>query len=240
MSVDATGTPSADHSALAADQRPSLWMLLSSLVILQFGYPVTQYGTVWTVVYLLAYGGVIAFGVRTVRPDPRRNWPIGAAALVLLVGGSWFAFQQDSEVATIAMLLGVGLLQLALLVTLVGRLIHPPRDAHTVDLLLVAVSAYLLMGGVFAVVASLIEMANPGSFVDNAAGAGPVTWQTLFYGSYVSLATLGFGDVVPVTPWPRALWSFEGVVGTLFLAIVIARLVGVAGFATRDQQGASR
>ena len=134
------------------------------------------------------------------------------------------------------MLTGVGLLQLALLVTLLGKLLHPPRDAATVDLLLVAISAYLLLGGVFGVGAALIELASPGSFVDNAVGAGTVTWQTLFYGSYVTLATLGYGDVVPVDAWPRALWTFEAVAGTLFLAVVIARLVGVAGFADRDQR----
>ena len=41
---------------------------------------------------------------------------------------------------------------------------------------------------------------------------------------------------LPSAPWPRALWSFAGVAGTLFLAVVIARLVGVAGFADRDQR----
>ncbi|WP_084101214.1 potassium channel family protein [Demequina sp. NBRC 110051] len=235
MSVQATGSPSSHNGALAADQRPSLWLLLVSLVVLQFGYPITEAGPWWTVAYLLTYGGVIAFGVRTVRPDPRRNWPIAAAALALIVGGSWFAMQQDSITATAAMLTGVGLLQLALLVTLLGQLLHPPRDAATVDLLLVAISAYLLLGGVFGVGAALIELSAPGSFVDNAVGAGPVTWQTLFYGSYVTLATLGYGDVVPVDAWARALWTFEAVAGTLFLAVVIARLVGVAGFADRDK-----
>lgn len=234
MSADVTGGAQPGHSALAADQRPSLWLLLGSLVILQFGYPVTEAGATWTVLYLVIYGGMIAYGVRIVRPDPRRNWPIAAASLALILGGSWFAVQQDSAAATSAMLAGVGLLQFALLVTLLSRLVAPPADARTLDLLLVAICAYLLLGGVFGVAASLFEIGVPGSFVDNSA-AGPVTWQTLFYGSYVTLATLGYGDVVPVEAWPRALWSFEAVAGTLFLAVVIARLVGVAGFTHRDR-----
>ncbi|WP_084037879.1 potassium channel family protein [Demequina sp. NBRC 110053] len=236
MSVNALSDSSARKPALAAEQRSSLWLLLASLVVLQFGYPVTDAGTWWTVAYLLVYGGVIAFGVRTVRPDPRRYWPVAAASVALVVGGTWFAVQQDSVQATGAMLCGVGLLQLTLLVVLLTRLIRPPDDAHTVDLLLVAVCAYLLMGGVFGVAASLIEFGQPGSFVDNAHGAVEVGWQSLFYGSFVTLATLGYGDVVPVEAWARALWSFEGVAGTLFLAVVIARLVGVAGFAERDRR----
>lgn len=236
MSVNAMSDSHSGAPGLAAEQRPSLWLLLASLVLLQFGYPVTQTGSGWTVAYLLLYSGVIAFGVRTVRPNPRRYWPIAAASMALVGGGTWFALQQDSSSATNAMLSGIGLLQLTLLVVLFSRLIRPPEDAHTVDLLLIAVCAYLLLGGVFGVGASLIELAQPGSFVDNAPGSGAVTWQSLFYGSYVTLATLGYGDVIPVEPWARSLWSFEGVAGTLFLAVVIARLVGVAGFAARDQR----
>ncbi|GIG55589.1 hypothetical protein Dac01nite_23410 [Demequina activiva] len=220
---------------LAAEQRPSLWLLLVTLMLLQFGYPLTEAGPWWTLAYLLLYSGVIGFGVHTVRPNPRRYWPIAAASITLVAGGTWFALQQDSSAATSAMLSSVGLLQLTLLVVLLTRLIHPPPDAHTVDLLLIAVCAYLLLGGVFGVGASLIEVVQPGSFVDNAPGAGAVAWQSLFYGSYVTLATLGYGDVTPVEPWARSLWSFEAVAGTLFLAVVIARLVGVAGFAARDQ-----
>ena len=89
---------------------------------------------------------------------------------------------------------------------------------------------------VFGVAASVMELAQPGGFVDQVHTDDPVGWQSLFYGSYVTLTTLGYGDVVPVEPWPRALWSFEAVAGTLFLAVVIARLVGVAGFAARDRK----
>lgn len=54
----------------------------------------------------------------------------------------------------------------------------------------------------------------------------PVTWQELNYLSFVTLVTLGYGDMVPVGAWARSLAVCEAVAGTLFLATVIARIVG--------------
>ncbi|MDN4474604.1 potassium channel family protein [Demequina sp. SYSU T00192] len=226
-------SPQASESEAAAE-RPMLWFLLATLVVLQFGYPITFQGRGWTTVYLLVYIGVVAFSIRSANRNRRRRWPLFAASLVLVVTASWFAVRQDDAQATAAMLAGVGLLQLTLVVTLVASLVHPPERARTVDLLLLAVCAYLLLGGVFGALSGLLEHASPGSFIDPNAAAGTLTWQGLLYGSYVTLATLGFGDIVPVAPWARSLWSFEAVLGTLFVAVVIARLVGVAGFAARD------
>ncbi|GMA33981.1 potassium channel family protein [Demequina litorisediminis] len=52
----------------------------------------------------------------------------------------------------------------------------------------------------------------------------------------MTLATLGYGDITPVGDWARSLAAMEAVVGPLFVAVVIARLVGVAGLAQRDQR----
>ncbi|WP_062466509.1 potassium channel family protein [Demequina maris] len=228
------GTSPATSASEAARDRPMLWFLLATLVVLQFGYPITYEGRGWTIVYLLVYIGVVAFSIHSANRDRRRRWPLFVASIVLVGTATWFAVQQDDAQATAAMLAGVGLLQLALVVNLVGSLVHPPDRARTVDLLLLAVCAYLLLGGVFGAVSGLLEHASPGSFLDPNAAGSTLTWQGLLYGSYVTLATLGFGDIVPIAPWARALWSFEAVLGTLFVAVVIARLVGVAGFAARD------
>ena len=231
-------TPAAepiDDDAAPVTRISSLWLLLASLVLLQFGYPVTEAGPSWTVVYLLVYGGVIGYVVLTARADARRYWPLVALAAVAIVGGTWFGLQQDSGAAQVAMLAGIGMLQLALLIVLAAALVKPPAHAHVAHLLLVAVCAYLLLGGVFGVAASLVELQSPGSFIDPTVASGTVPWQSLFYASYVTLATLGFGDVVPAASWARSLMSLEAVVGTLFVAVVIARLVGVAGRVKEDR-----
>ncbi|MFV0634723.1 potassium channel family protein [Demequina sp.] len=218
-------------------RRTLLWVLLCTLVVLQFGYPVTLGGPGWTIAYLCVYVGVIWYAIRTAASNPRHYWPVLVGACGLIAGGVWFAAQQDSRTATAGMLAGMAMLQAALLVTLAEVLVRPPVDARTIDLLLVAVCAYLLLGGVFGAVGALLELGAPGSYVDNIlTSTEPLAWQSLLYGSYVTLSTLGFGDVVPASAWARSLASLEAVVGTLFLAVVIARLVGVAGFADRDKR----
>lgn len=217
--------------------RSMLWVLLGSLVLLQFGYPINNYGTGWSAVYLLLYIGVIWFGVRQVASSPRRHWPIAIAVLLFVIAGTWSQLNQNSHLATVAILAAIGLLQLSLVVTLIGAMLRPNHMSATADLILIAVCAYLLLGGVFGVLASQLEFAYPGSYVD-ASIPGDVTWQALFYGSYVTLSTLGYGDILPVGDWARSLSSFESVFGTLFVAVVIAQLVG-AGVRWRSSKDIS-
>jgi len=228
MTGTAPGESREEALATAASNRSSLALLLVTLLILQFAYPITLEGPGWNVAYLLAYAGAVVYAVRTASVNPRRHWPITASALVLIIGATWFGFNQEEVWATRGFLVGVGLLQTSLLFGLLAALARPPEVIDTQALLLVAVCGYLLLGGLFGVISSLLELGVPGSFGDGDVAA-PLSWQSLYYGSYVTLATLGFGDIVPVSAWARSLWSFEAVVGTLYVAVVIARLVGLAG-----------
>ena len=90
-----------------------------------------------------------------------------------------------------------------------------------------ALSAYMLAGQFFGVLYWGIAGAWPGSFVDPAApaGAAGLTLSTAMYFSFVTLATLGYGDVVPRTDLARGLAVLEAVGGQLFVAVIVARLV---------------
>ncbi len=54
-----------------------------------------------------------------------------------------------------------------------------------------------------------------------------LTLTDLLYFSFSTLTTIGFGDIVPVTRAGQVAAILEGIIGTLFLAILIAKLVGV-------------
>jgi hypothetical protein len=87
-----------------------------------------------------------------------------------------------------------------------------------------ALSAYLLAGIFFGVLYHAVEGVWPGSFT----AGGAVGEFPLFdgiYFSFVTLATLGYGDVLPVSNVARGLAMVEAVSGQLFLAVMIARLV---------------
>jgi len=88
-----------------------------------------------------------------------------------------------------------------------------------------ALSAYLLAGIFFGVLFHAVERVWPGSFT--ASGAiGEFPLFDAIYFSFVTLATLGYGDLVPVSGVARGLAVIEAVAGQLFLAVMIARLVG--------------
>lgn len=87
-----------------------------------------------------------------------------------------------------------------------------------------ALSAYLLAGIFFGVLYHAVERVWPGSFT----AAGAIGEFPLFdgiYFSFVTLATLGYGDVLPVSGVARGLAMVEAVSGQLFLAVMIARLI---------------
>lgn len=89
-----------------------------------------------------------------------------------------------------------------------------------------AIAAYLLLSVIFSLIYSLIHFLNPNSF--HFATTGAIARQDFFYFSVVSLTTLGFGDITPVTPIARTFVMFEAFTGQLYPAILIARLVSLA------------
>ena len=83
------------------------------------------------------------------------------------------------------------------------------------------------MGLIWAVVYTLIELNFPTSFTNI---KGTSEWFTLFpnfiYFSFVTITTLGFGDISPSLPMSKVIVYLEAVVGQFYLAILVASLVG--------------
>jgi len=86
-----------------------------------------------------------------------------------------------------------------------------------------ALSAYLLAGVFFGSFYWVLEQVHPASF----AVSGEFTRMSAIYFSFVTLATLGYGDIVPRSDIARGLAIVEGVGGQLFLAVMVARLVSL-------------
>lgn len=119
------------------------------------------------------------------------------------------------------LLVGLGLFVLALLL---ARVIEAPRVG--MDTLCGAIAAYLLIGVVWAVSYSTIEALAPGSF-GFAEQDFAMLWTQLLYFSLVTLTTLGYGDITPVGAVARIWSALEAMTGTLYLALLIARLVSL-------------
>lgn len=88
-----------------------------------------------------------------------------------------------------------------------------------------AICVFLLLGVIWALMYSLLELVAPSSFsgIDRVAGAA---WATdWIYFSFVTLTTLGYGDVAPVSATARSLAYLQAIAGQFYLAVLVAALV---------------
>ncbi len=105
----------------------------------------------------------------------------------------------------------------------------------TADIIFGSICVYLLLGMIWAMGFSVIEIFQPGSFLSamESIGTGSSeffnrsSFRSLIYYSFVTLTTLGYGDIVPSTPPARMFSILESITGQLYIAILIARLVGL-------------
>lgn len=89
-----------------------------------------------------------------------------------------------------------------------------------------AVAVYLLLGLIWANAYEILHLVQPGAF-SGVLGAEPPVPQTWNYYSFVTLTTMGYGDIAPVHPVARSLAIAEALTGQLFLAVTLARLVAL-------------
>lgn len=94
------------------------------------------------------------------------------------------------------------------------------RRSITADMIYCAVSIYLLLGMMWSGVYTILEVASPGSF------QGLTVSADIIYFSFVALTTVGFGDIIPLTVLARRLAVLEAAMGSIYMAIIVALIVG--------------
>ena len=114
---------------------------------------------------------------------------------------------------------------MGVMIALVGRQVlrEGPITVHRIR---GAMALYLLIGLLWAMAYDLVETLSPGSFKIGSSTPGN-SLGTLGYYSFTTLTTLGPGDVFPITHIARSLTVLEALVGQLFPAVLIARLVSM-------------
>jgi hypothetical protein len=95
------------------------------------------------------------------------------------------------------------------------------REHVDVDTIFAALSGYYLMGLSWALAYALLDLLAPSSFTTPLDSP----FDEALYFSFVTLTTLGYGDIAPVAALSRALATTEALVGQVYLAVLIARLV---------------
>jgi len=96
----------------------------------------------------------------------------------------------------------------------------------TSEILFASVCVYLLIGLTWAALYVFIDLIYPHSFIDVGDNLAITAPRFLFF-SYITLTTVGYGTMNPVSDPARSLALLEAIIGQLYLAILVARLVGL-------------
>ena len=108
--------------------------------------------------------------------------------------------------------------------SLVGYMMEDRRT--TPDELFAAAATFTLLAWAFTHLFVLLQAMQPGTFAAAVNASDARTWTELNYLSFALLSSTGIGDVIPLTSQARALASVEMLVGLMYLAAVVARLIG--------------
>ena len=116
----------------------------------------------------------------------------------------------------------------------------------TLDTIFGGIAVYLLIGLGWVLIYAAIEYTSPGAFLlmgETLHSVHPelqVRFPEFLYFSFVTMTTLGYGDMVPVIPQARAMASAQAIVGQLYIAIFVARLVGLHIAHSQHRRGEER
>lgn len=213
------------RSVLATDA--GLTVLLVSLFLVVFViYPYVPLGGLGRMTVNLGLTVVLVAGSFSLAD---RRWRIAVFAVAMVAFAShWLQYLVSDDI--VLYFAYAGTLVFLVLVTggVLARLVRPGRvSVHHVQ---GAIAAYLMLGLIWAFAYSLVELRQPGSFhlPERAAAEGEESADAmgdLVYFSFVTLTTLGYGDVTPRSDSARNLAILEALIGQLFLVTLIARLV---------------
>ena len=166
---------------------------------------------------------IFIFIIYTIRL--KRSQAIVASALALpLIFATWSTY--FVEIKTLSLLTRIfGALFFAYAAINILQIIVKSEEV-TRETIFAAIVAYLLIALMWAFLYMILEMATPGSFSFPDWGSRRETMRFEYF-SFITITTLGYGDITPVTDQASALVVIEAVVGQIYLVVLVAWLVGM-------------
>lgn len=226
--------------------------LFSVLILIFLIAPFLRRGSLAALIFEVLLVAVLLGSLRATWQDRR----VVLAAVVLGVGLLASPGWGLVEASTLSRLVSsLGLIGFLAVVTVALSLDVYRARSVTFGTILGACSIYLLIGMFWFGVFGLIEVAQPDSFsfadtypadLERRAASAPassagmymIKRAQLFYYTFVTLSTLGYGDIRPVSGVARVYATLAALTGQLFLAILVARLVGIHTAAHAARSGA--
>jgi hypothetical protein len=179
-----------------------------------------QGGALTQSVSFVLIGAALLLALRTADVDPRtRRWATVLVGIALVIGLLSSLPAVNIVPASLVLLIGAVLIA-ATSIILAGRLVRNPEVTH--QTIIGAVCVYLLIGLFFFFVFSASPLVTGTPFF---ASKSEASTPDYLYFSFITLATVGYGDLVPSSNLGRMLAVTESLTGQLYLVTVVALLV---------------
>ncbi len=179
---------------------------------------------------------VLVSAVQAVGHRRRVLW-LAVVMVIPAVVGRWLHhFWQDS-VSPVWFLTSILIFITFIIFQLLRFILQAPRVNS--EILCAGISAYILLGLLWSFAYMLTAQLVPDAFYFDGqiAGAKEMTNFTSVYFSFITLSTVGYGDITPVAGVARMLAAAEAMTGTLFVAVLISRLVSLYSKQTPEEPG---
>ncbi|HBP42695.1 MAG: potassium channel family protein [Vreelandella alkaliphila] len=196
--------------------------LLVAILLHNLTYPLSGAEGVWPALFYLFYGSIFVVATFLLLADRRLRALAVVSGTAVIVAGLANSYAPGTY-TTLAVYLTSIAYHLVIGVVLALYIFRATEMMS--DVLVAAASIYLVIGSGFTAIFSLIEWIAPGSFV--VSSGVPISWQQLFYYSYVTLTTVGYGDITPQGFYAQSFAIFEAIIGVLYTVILLSRLVGL-------------
>jgi hypothetical protein len=204
-------------------KRDFSWVLAALLVFLIVVPIVEDSGLVSApVMRVLKFAWLLMFGVWSLRGFGR-FFPIGMGLAVIGTLLSVLAYDQPPGLYYYGSILALfGFVMIA--VWCIGKQVVFSNEISA-NRVVGAVSLYLLLGVVWAIIYGVIEMLDPGSFEGISEPLSQAWSSDWYYFSFVTMTTLGYGDITPLSATAKAFTYMQAAFGQFYIAILVAGLV---------------
>jgi hypothetical protein len=205
--------------------------LLALVIFTQLSFPISENNTFGLILDQFFYVLMMFFGLLIARESRIITRILIVLAIVWMIVGAIYAFNVTNIAAQLATYGAFAVYQ-AMIAWVLLRYIFRARRVSS-DVLYAAVTVYILIGAIYVPVYGILEnltfsLTGTNAFKDALVAAGqPVPWQSFLYYSYVTLTTMGYGDILPATMWARSAAISEAVMGVMYTAIIVSRLVAL-------------
>lgn len=222
---DALFAPGADTSIRGIARRTDSYgfVLVLLVVLIWFFIPFASAERWATIPTIVVFFLTVLISMHTSFVRERRLLVVVVVDATLLAAGV-VGYVIDSEGVRAASNAGFGLLLIVTTLVILRRVLqHQTITSRTLS---GAVSAFLLVGLAFACFAESIVLRDPDAY---STASGTLQFADMLYFSFVTQATLGYGDIVPVSDWARSLATMQTIAGQIYLVTIVARLVSLLG-----------